>query len=176
MKRIVRHGQRQRDAARALEDACRPLEDALYDAKEAYWKAVESGDPAAIREAKKAKQEAAARFEETRTWLRREAEIVKLQTRTIPRLEQILAKPMLTGKDAREDAAARAEVEAALAAAKAELETALAAALPLRQQLEQFGETVDGGPVPPDLPPGSADVSLPAVTVRGRARRTNERG
>jgi hypothetical protein len=175
MKRIVRHGQRARAAVRALEDACTPLEEALYEAKENYWEAVDGGDPAAIREAKTAKQTAAAAFEETRTWLRREAEIVKLQTRTIPRLEQILAGPMLVkdGKnDARDDAKARAEVEAALAAAVAELEKSLALALPLRQALQELGGVVEGDPVPPDLPPGSADVTAPSINVKPRARAT----
>ncbi|MEV4837795.1 hypothetical protein AB0K05_24955 [Nonomuraea sp. NPDC049486] len=175
-KRIVRHGQRQRAAVRALEDACTPLEEALYQAKEAYWEAVDGGDRAAIRAAKQAKQEAAARLEETRTWLRREAEIVKLQSRTIPRLEQILAGPMLVkdGKnDAREDLVARAEVEQALTAARAELETLTALAIPLRRQLQELGGVVESDPVPPDLPPGSADVTLPAVTVKPKARRAN---
>jgi hypothetical protein len=179
MKRIVRHGQRARAAVRALEDACTPLEEALYEAKETYWEAVDGGDPAEIREAKTAKQKAAAAFEETRTWLRREAEIVKLQTRTIPRLEQILAGPMLVkdGKnDAREDVKARAEVEQALAAARTELEALAALALPLRQALQELGGVVEGDPVPPDLPPGSADVTLPAVTVSPRARATARKG
>lgn len=171
-KRIVRHGQRARAAVRALEDACEPQEEALYVAKEAYWEAVESGDPAAIRAAKEAKRAAADQFEATRTWLRREAEIAKLQTRTIPRLEEILAGPMLVkdGKDAREDAAARAEVEQALSAARAELEQLTALAVPLRRQLEELGGQVVGDPVPPDLPPGSAEVTMPSISVRSQTR------
>jgi hypothetical protein len=175
-KRIVRQGARQRQAVRALEDACAPLEEAHYAAKEAYWEAVDGGDRATIRAAKQAKQAAATRLEEVRTWLRREAEIVKLQTRTIPRLQQILAGPMLVkdGKnDAKEDVKARAEVEAALAAAVAELEKSLALALPLRQALQDLGGVVEGDPVPPDLPPGSADVTLPAINVKPRARRAS---
>ncbi|MFI6534192.1 hypothetical protein ACIBHY_17155 [Nonomuraea sp. NPDC050547] len=175
MKRIVRHGQRQRQAVRALEDALEPIEEALYQAKEAYWSAVESGDPDAIREAKQAKVEAATRLEETRTWLRREAEIDKLQTRTIPRLEEILAAPMLvkTGKnDAQEDPQARAEVELTLAAAHAELDELTALAVPLRRELEALGGVVVGDPVPPDLPPDSADVTVPSITVTSRARAT----
>ncbi|MBF8191653.1 hypothetical protein ITP53_39365 [Nonomuraea sp. K274] len=178
-KRIVRHGQRARAAVRALEDACTPLEEALYAGKETYWAALEGGDRAAIREAKAAKQAAASRLEETRTWLRREAEIVKLQTRTIPKLEGILARPMLVkhGKnDAKEDPAARAEVERALAAAKAELQQLTALAIPLRRQLEELGGLVVGDPVPPDLPAGSADVTAPTITVAPRARRASTDG
>ncbi|MFI6904891.1 hypothetical protein ACIBKY_26760 [Nonomuraea sp. NPDC050394] len=175
MKRIVRHGQKARQAVRALEDALEPIEEALYQAKEAYWEAVEGGDVGAIRAAKAAKVEAATRMEETRTWLRREAEIDKLQTRTIPRLEEILAGPMLvkTGKnDAREDPQARAEVELTLVAAHAELEALNALAVPLRRELAALGGVVVGDPVPPDLPPGSADVTAPSITVKSRARAT----
>jgi hypothetical protein len=173
-KRIVRRGARQRQAVRALEDACAPLEEALYAAKETYGQALEGGDRAAIRAAKQAKREAASRMEETRTWLRREAEILKLHTRTIPKLETILAGPMLVKGDkdnAKEDTAARAEVEQALQAARAELERLTALALPLRQALKELGGQVVGDPVPPDLPPGSAEVTAPTITARPRARR-----
>ncbi|MET7333267.1 hypothetical protein [Nonomuraea sp. NPDC005650] len=176
--RIVRHGQRARQAQRALEDACEPIEEALYAAKETYWEAVEAGDPAAIREAKAAKLAAATSLEETRTWLRREAEIIRLQTRTIPRLEEILAKPMLVkhgDKDAREDPAARAQVEQALAAARQELEDLTALAIPLRRDLEALGGVVVGDPAPPDLPPGSAEVTAPSITVKSQTRATARR-
>lgn len=172
-KRIVRHGARQRQAVRALEDACEPIEEALYAAKEAYWDAVEGGDPVAIRETKAAKVEAANRFDEVLTWLRREAEIVKLQTRTIPRLEEILAKPMLVkhgDDDAVDDRTARAEVQAALQAARNELMEATAKAVSLRRQLEALGGVVVGDAVPPGLPPGSADVTAPSITVKPRTR------
>ncbi|MBF8186315.1 hypothetical protein ITP53_11255 [Nonomuraea sp. K274] len=174
-KRIVRHGQRARAAVRALEDACTPIEEALYAAKETYWAALEGGNRATILEAKAVKQAAAERLEETRTWLRREAEIVKLQTRTIPRLQEILAGPMLVkhgDNDAREDPQARAEVEQALKAARQELETLTAAAIPLRRDLEALGGVVAGDPVPADLPPGSADVTAPSITVAPRTRAT----
>ncbi|MER7363568.1 hypothetical protein [Nonomuraea wenchangensis] len=178
-KRIVRHGQRQRAAVRALEDACDPIEEAYFQAKEAHWGAVEGGDPAQIREAKAAKVAAAARYEETRTWLRREAEVVKLQTRTIPRLEKILAAPILVkdGKNsAREDPAARAEVEQALAAARQELETLSKAAAETRRALEALGGEVVGDPVPLDLPPGSAEVTAPSITARPRVHRVRKDG
>jgi hypothetical protein len=176
-KRIVRHGQQARQAQRALEDALEPIEEALYAAKEAYWDALDSEDPVAIREAREAKRAASERLEETRTWLRREAEIQKLATRTIPRLEQILAGPMLVkhGDDAVEDGRARAEVEQALTHARKELEELTAAAVPLRRELETLGGVVVGDPVPPDLPPGSVEVTAPTVTVRPRVHRADAR-
>ncbi|WP_214327839.1 hypothetical protein [Nonomuraea sediminis] len=153
----------------ALVEDLEPIEDAHLQAKQAYEGARASGDPEAIRAAKQVKVETANRLNETREWLRREAEIVKLQTVTIPKLEGILAKPMLVkhgDNGAVEDREARAQVEAALKLARKELEEANATAVVVRRELEALGAFVVGDPVPPDLPPGSADVTAPSLTVK----------
>lgn len=164
-KRIVRHGRNQRQAARALEDALDPIEEAHLAAKENLWAARESGDRAAIRAAKQQLVEASNRLEETRTWLRREAEVVKLQTVTIPELERAL-------QAAKDDD--KQPLQLALEAAKAELEAVGGLAAQTRRQLEQLGGVVAGPPVPADLPPGSADVTLPPISTRAVVNRRKE--
>lgn len=167
-KRIVRRGSQQLRDELALLEVLEPIEDAHLDAKEAYRAAVTSGDPAAIREARQHKAETGNHLEATRTWLRVEAAIVKLSTRLIPELERILAGPILVkhgADDAREDQEERARLEAKLAAYRRELELFIAEAVPVRQQLQALGGQVVGGPVPPGLPPGSADVTTPTIAV-----------
>lgn len=170
-KRIVRRGSAQLRAELALVEACEPIEDAHAEAKDLYREALASGDPVAIRAAKAVKVAAANALNETRTWLRREAAIVKLSTITIPKLEAVLAGPVLVkhgDADAREDPKARAQVQEALAAARAELEVMAAKAVQVRRDLEALGGVVQGDPVPHDLPPGSADVDLPTISVKPR--------
>lgn len=170
--RIVRRGSQQLRAELALVEACEPIEEAHLDAKDAYQQAVASGDAEAIREAKRVKVETGNRLNETREWLRREAEVVKLQTVTIPKLERVLAGPMLVpdGKGGSvDDAKARADVQAALAAARAELTGLSVKAAETRTALEALGGQVVGDPVVRELPPGSAEVTAPAITVRPRA-------
>ncbi|MCG5220260.1 hypothetical protein [Streptosporangium sp. KLBMP 9127] len=198
-KRIVRRGRQERDAVRALEDALDPIEDAHLEAKAAYLAAVAAyqqavtaagdqarDDPAvataraAVREAKRVKVDAANHYEESRTWLRREAAIVKLSTSTIPELMRRLAAPILVkdgADDARDDPQERARLEALLLAARQELAATIEEALPMRRALEELGGQVAGDPVPPDLPPGSADVSLSPISVRSTVnRRRDEKG
>lgn len=173
-KRIVRHsGRAERDAVRALEDALDPIEDAHQAAKIAYSDAVASGDRARIVEAKAAKVAAANRLEDARTWLRREQEIVKLQTVVIPRLEQRLAGPILVGvgDQVREDIEERARLQEALDAARAELTALNREAVAYRRALQELGGVVVGDPVPPDLPPGSADVTMAPITTKATVNR-----
>ncbi|MEU4332324.1 hypothetical protein [Nonomuraea dietziae] len=186
-KRIVRRDRTGRAEARALEDALDPIEDAHLEAKDTYLDAVASyreavaaaGDQAdqdaavaaalkALREAKQVKVAAASQYEETRTWLRREAAIATLSTRTIPELTRKLAAPILVkdgASDARDDAEERARLEQLLVAARQELAATIEEALPLRRALEQLGGRPAGDLVPPDLPPGSAEVTAPTIAV-----------
>ncbi|GAA3441068.1 hypothetical protein [Planomonospora venezuelensis] len=142
-KKITRKAglQRLRDEL-AMAEALEPIEDELHEAKEAYREALASGDPDTIAEAKARKQAAANHINETRTWLRRERQITKLQA-TVVELERILAGPILVknGKDdAREDAQARAEYEAALAVARADLDEMSIQAVKVRAELAALTE------------------------------------
>ncbi|MFB4294788.1 hypothetical protein ACBI99_44665 [Nonomuraea sp. ATR24] len=175
-KRIIRRGIAALQAELGLLEALKPFEDNHQDAKERFSEAVASGDRARIVAAKQAKVEAANRLEDVRTWLRREAAIVKLQTITIPRLEQRLAAPILAdGKDAGEDLEERARLEGALAAARAELEALGREATAFRAGLEALGAVVSGHPVPPDLPPGSADVTVAPIAAKTTVNRRKEK-
>lgn len=199
-KRIVRRGGRaERDAVRALEDALDPIEDAHLQGKDDYIAAVaayqqavaaagdQAGDDpavaaalAAMRQAKRDKMAAANLYEETRTWLRREAAIVKLSTSTIPELSRKLASPILVkdgadGADgARDDPAERARLEAQLVAARQELAATIEEALPMRHALAELGGVVVGDPVPPDLPPGSAEVTLSPIDATSTVNRRGD--
>jgi hypothetical protein len=177
-KRIVRHSRRaERDAVRSLEDALDPIEDAHQAAKAEHQEAIASGDRDRIRAAKAAKVEAANRLEDARTWLRREAEIRKLQMIVIPGLERKLAGPILVkhgDKDAREDVQERARLQDALDAARAELAALDVEAVAYRRALQELGGVVVGDPVPPDLPPGSADVTMAPITTKATVNRRKE--
>ncbi|MGW6498543.1 hypothetical protein [Nonomuraea angiospora] len=150
----------------ALAEACEPISSELQDAKEAYRQALESGDPAAIGAAKERKQAAAHHINETRTWLRREARIAKLQT-LIPDLQTQLAEPAWQPKPGwtDEERQARADMEAALAAMEAELPALEEEAAPLR---ELFGSIPQAGP-PIVVEDGSAAVDMPVVKASAKA-------
>lgn len=163
VKRIVRRTSAQVRDELALLEVLEPVEEAHLAAKEAYTEARALGNAASIREARQAKVDTGNKLNEIRTWLRREQAIVKLQTKTIPELEARLSRPILTADGNSED---RARLQAALERAKAELAVISAEAAAYRRELEALGGVVGGEPVPPNLPPGSADVSLPSVTVR----------
>lgn len=168
-KRIVRRGSTQLRAELELVEALEPIEEAHAEAKTAYRAALDSGDQAAIAAAKRVKLAAAHHLNETRTWLRRERAITKLSTVTIPELERVLAGPILIsdGKgEAGEDSEQRSELEQALAAAREELAAFQVEAGQMRRDLEALGGVVSAEAVPLDLPPGSADVTTSAITVK----------
>lgn len=165
-RRIVRRTSAQVRAELELLEALEPIEQAHLDAKAAYKAAVASGDRAAIKAAKQRKRETGDRLNEVREWLRREQVIRKLQTVTVPELERRAA----SGTDKQ-----RREAEAVLERARAELKTLADQAAAYRAALEQLGGVVTGEPVPADLPPGSADVSMPAVAVKAKAAATGSR-
>lgn len=175
MARLKRRTSQQVRDELALLEALEPVEEAHLAAKAEYQEAVRSGDLARARAAKARKLETGNRLNEIRLWLRREAAIVDLQTKIIPDLEARLSRPILvqdgTG-DARDDTETRAALEAQLNAYRAELEVMSREAAAYRAELEALGGEVVGEPVPPDLPPGSAHVTLPPVvvepTVNGR--------
>lgn len=58
-----------------LLDALQPIAEEHEQAKAAYAEALAAGNPAAIREAKQRKNEAARRLNDTRAWLRTEAAV-----------------------------------------------------------------------------------------------------
>lgn len=58
-----------------LLDALQPIAEEHEQAKAAYAEALAAGGPAAIREAKRRKNEAARRLNDTRAWLRTEAAV-----------------------------------------------------------------------------------------------------
>lgn len=162
-KRIVRR----RDSARlreelAMAEALEPIQDAHAEAKETYEDALkiyrravvmedrEAAERAlaAVREAKKVLLPAANRLNETRTWLRRERTMVRLQN-VAEVLERRLAKPILVkhGSDAREDSITRAELQGRLERARADLEGMSADAAMMRRELKQLAQahTMKGG-------------------------------
>jgi hypothetical protein len=165
-------------AAAAYRQAVAAAGAAAYDAPAVAAAARELAAAADARaEAKEAKVQAAGRYEATRTWLRREAEIVTLQTRTIPDLTRKLAAPILTkdGEDgARDDREERARLEQLLVAARQELAALVEEVLPLRRALEELGGQVVGPPVPPDLPPGSAEVTTHTIDVSAAVNRRRD--
>lgn len=171
--------QQVRDEA-ALLEALQPIEQAHLDAKQAFKEARESGDQAAFLAAKQRKQATGNHLEETRTWLRREDAIRRLQAITIPKLEQRLAGPILAqdgpGSPAREDTKTRKQLETMLERARTELAKLGKEAADYRAQLEQLGGVVGGDPVPPDLPPGSAEVELPSIDVKADINGGSRRG
>ncbi|MFC3980163.1 hypothetical protein [Streptosporangium jomthongense] len=132
-KRIVRRGSQQIRAELELLEALEPIADEHQEAKEAYRAALASGDREAIEAAKERKLQASNQLNETRTWLRREQEIVHLAA-TIVAIEQRLAGPILD-QDGEEDAAQRAELEAAVGQARSQLERAQAEAAVVRREL-----------------------------------------
>lgn len=58
-----------------LLDALQPIAEEHEQAKATYVEALAAGNPAAIREAKRRKNEAARRLNDTRAWLRTEAAV-----------------------------------------------------------------------------------------------------
>jgi len=176
--RIVRRTSRQVRDELALLETLEPIEQAHLEAKQAYKQAIASGDRKTIGAARARQQATGNHLNEVRTWLRREDAIRRLQTVTIPKLEARLARPILAqdgpGKG-REDTAERARLEQLLAEARKELAVMSREAADYRAALEALGGEVTGEPVPPDLPPGSAEVGLPTVEVaadvNGKKRR-----
>ena len=154
----------QRRAEQAMDAACEPIWQAHQDAKQVLADAVESGDLVAMREASAAKNTAAIRLNDTRTWLRREKRIAKLQAE-IPALEMRLAGPILDAAG-REDAELRAELAACLATFREELPALEAEAQPLR---DLFG-AMPAEPIGVVVEDGSASADGLPVTVRARAR------
>ncbi|WP_326637264.1 hypothetical protein OG884_26475 [Streptosporangium sp. NBC_01755] len=149
----------------ALAEACEPIQQENLDAKQAYRDALERGDAAEIAAAKERKQAAAHQINETRTWLRREARIAKLQA-LIPALEEDLSKPHWRPTSAwrPEEHRHLEEARERLAAMKAELPALEADAAPLREVFESLPV-----PVPPFvLEDGSAQVDLPPVAVKSK--------
>lgn len=180
MARLKRRTSQQvRDEA-ALLEALEPIEQAHLDAKAAFKQARASGDREAFLAARKRKQATGNHLNEVRTWLRREDAIRRLQAITIPKLEQRLAGPILAqdgpGRPAREDTKTRKQLETMLERARTELAELSRQAADYRAQLEQLGGVVGGDPVPPDLPPGSAEVELPTIQVKADINGRRGRG